>query len=121
MQIVGQDSVQTNKQVGRSTTDAFFSRDAYVGLTGTFGTVTVGQQISPFFKSQALLNPFSGSTTLNPLIVQSYRAPYGRAMAGGDLVSNAVVYAGKARRMRPPRQKGGRRRLQYGHPNGRGR
>jgi len=82
-----------NGQAGRSTTDAFFSRDAYVGLTGPFGTVTVGQQISPFFKSQALFNPFGGSTTLNPLIVQSYRVPYGRAMAGDDLVSNAVVYA----------------------------
>ncbi|BEU28549.1 porin [Paraburkholderia sp. 22B1P] len=82
-----------NGQAGRSATDAFFSRSAYVGFIGPFGTVTAGQQISPFFKMQALFNPFGGSTTLNPLIVQSYRAPYGRAMAGDDLVSNAVVYS----------------------------
>ncbi|CAE6861600.1 Outer membrane porin protein 32 [Paraburkholderia aspalathi] len=82
-----------NGQAGRSAVDAFFSHSAFVGVAAPFGTLTAGQQISPFFRSQTQFSPFGGSTTLNPLLLHSYRAPYGRALAGDDLISNALVYA----------------------------
>ncbi len=81
-----------NGQAGRTTYDSFFSYNAYVGLSGPFGTVTFGQQANPLFLAQARFNPFSGSITLNPVIVQSYLAAYGRALAGDDEMSNAVLY-----------------------------
>jgi len=79
-------------QAGRSTTDSFFSHGAYVGLAGGFGQVTLGQHISPIYQEQTRFNPFGGSSTLNPVVLQSYKANYGRTLAGDDLISNAVVY-----------------------------
>jgi predicted porin len=83
-------------QAGRTTTDAFFSHSAYVGLRGDLGRLTFGQHISPLYKSQSTFNPFGGSSTLNPVVLQSYKTNYGRAVAGDDLISNAVVYASPA-------------------------
>jgi predicted porin len=80
-------------QPGRTATDAFFSHSAYVGLSGAFGTFTVGQRISPLYKEQSRFNPFGGSSTLNPVVLQSYKANYGRTLAGDDLVSNAAIYS----------------------------
>ena len=81
-------------QAGRTTTDAFFSHGAYVGISSnTWGTVTVGQQINPLYREQGRFNPFGSSSTLNPVVLQSYKANYGRALAGDDLISNAVVYS----------------------------
>jgi predicted porin len=83
-------------QAGRTTTDAFYSHDAYVGLRGDFGRVTFGQHISPLYQSQSTFNPFGGSSTLNPVVLQSYKTNYGRALAGDDVISNAVVYTSPA-------------------------
>ncbi|MCP2091748.1 UNVERIFIED_ORG: putative porin [Paraburkholderia sediminicola] len=84
-------------QAGRTTTDAFFSHSAYVGLAGSYGTVTFGQHISPLYREQSRFSPFGASSTLNPVVLQSYKAAYGRTLAGDDLLSNAVVYSSPSR------------------------
>ncbi|SOE92636.1 Outer membrane protein (porin) [Burkholderia sp. D7] len=80
-------------QAGRTTTDAMFSHGAYVGIGGNWGTFTFGQQISPLYKEQSRFSPFGGSSTLNPVVLQSFKTNYGRALAGDDLISNGVIYA----------------------------
>ncbi len=48
-------------QMGRNTTDGLFSRNAYVGLTGAYGTFKFGEQTNPTYINQQLVNPFGSS------------------------------------------------------------
>lgn len=54
---------------GRFLNDTFFSRDANVGLSGSFGTVTVGRGLAPNFLPSILSNPLSDSFTFSPVIL----------------------------------------------------
>ena len=54
---------------GRFVNDTFFSRDANVGLSGGFGTVTVGRGLAPNFLPSILSNPMGDSFTFAPLIL----------------------------------------------------
>jgi predicted porin len=45
-----------------------------------------------FTWEQGRFNPFGSSSTLNPVVLQSFKSTYGRAVAGDDLVSNGVIY-----------------------------
>jgi hypothetical protein len=48
-------------QMGRNTTDGIFSRNAYVGVTGAYGTFKFGEQTNPTCFNQILVNPFGAS------------------------------------------------------------
>lgn len=65
----------------------FFGRQAYVGLTGNFGTLKVGEQMSPFVLSIINVEPRNGSYFGGdaPLYV-------GQLFVTGVYVSNAVSY-----------------------------
>ena len=79
-------------QMGRNTTDGLFSRNAYVGLTGSYGTVKAGLQTNPTYLNQQLVNPFGSSVVFSPLIVQSYTASYNNTEIGDTVWKNAVEY-----------------------------
>ena len=56
---------------GRFAGDPFFSRDANVGLSGGYGTVTVGRALAPNFLPTILFNPFGDSFTYSPLVLHA--------------------------------------------------
>lgn len=56
---------------GRFTGDTTFSRDANVGLSGGFGAVSLGRDLSPSFLPLILFNPFGDSFTFSPLILHA--------------------------------------------------
>ncbi len=49
--------------------ETFFSRNAFVGLSGGFGTVHLGRDGAPNFLPAALFNAFGDSFTFSPLIL----------------------------------------------------
>lgn len=51
--------------------DTMWSRDANVGLSGSFGTVSVGRELAPHFLPTILFNPFGDSYTFAPLILHA--------------------------------------------------
>ncbi|MGI4856281.1 MAG: porin [Janthinobacterium lividum] len=79
-------------QYGRNTTDGVFSRNAYVGLTGGYGTIKLGEQTNPTYFNQIAVNPLGSSVVFSPLIVQSYVASYGNTEIGDTVWQNAVEY-----------------------------
>ncbi|HYS64740.1 MAG TPA: porin [Paraburkholderia sp.] len=79
-------------QMGRNTTDGLFSRNAYVGLTGAYGTFKFGEQTNPTYINQQLVNPFGSSVVFSPLIVQSYTASYNNTQIGDTVWANAIEY-----------------------------
>ncbi|KLU26545.1 porin [Caballeronia mineralivorans PML1(12)] len=79
-------------QLGRNTTDGLFSRNAYVGLTGAYGTFKLGEQTNPTYINQQLVNPFGSSVVFSPLIVQSYTASYNNTQIGDTVWQNAIEY-----------------------------
>jgi predicted porin len=79
-------------QMGRNTTDGLFSRNAYVGLTGAYGTFKLGEQTNPTYLNQQLVNPFGSSVVFSPLIVQSYTASYNNTQIGDTVWTNAIEY-----------------------------
>jgi len=79
-------------QMGRNATDGLFSRNAYVGLTGAYGSFKLGEQTNPTYLNQILVNPFGGSVVFSPLIVQSYTASYNNTEIGDTVWDNAVEY-----------------------------
>jgi predicted porin len=61
-------------QGGRFTAanETMFSRDANVGLSGSFGTITAGRALAPNFLPMILFNPFGDSFTFAPLVLQMH-------------------------------------------------
>jgi predicted porin len=66
------DTGGAGRYLGPTTTDAFWSRAANVGLAGDFGTVRLGRQSTPFFFSALLFNAFGSSTQISPSIRQVF-------------------------------------------------
>ena len=60
-----------NGQDGRFTGDPFFSRDANVGLSGGFGSVSMGRGLAPNFLPTVIFNPFGDSFTFSPLVLHA--------------------------------------------------
>ncbi len=58
-----------NGSQGRFANDTFFSRDANVGLSGSFGSVTLGRGLSPNFVPSVVANPMGDSFNFSPLIL----------------------------------------------------
>lgn len=81
---------------GRFPNDTLFSRAAYVGLNGHWGTLKIGRVPNPLFQASAALNPYGFSTRFSPLMTQLWSVPYGGAVAGDTGWSNAVHYTSPA-------------------------
>lgn len=71
-----------------------FTRNANVGLSGSFGTVTVGRNTAPFFLSTILFNPFIDSFTVGPVISHNFRGDNNtQGIVDGDTgISNSIRY-----------------------------
>lgn len=85
--------------MGRFGTDTMFSRDANVGLSGSFGTVSLGRDLAPNFVPSLTFNPFGSSFQFSPLGLhtQTSSSRYaGRAwsatVAGDTAWSNEIMY-----------------------------
>ena len=92
---------------GRNATDPLFSRNAYVGVEGGFGKLTLGRQTNPTYINMGLLSPFGNSVVFSPLTLHSFVAGYNGALVGDTVWNNAVQYA-------TPRLKGLAANLIYG-------
>ncbi|WGG52261.1 porin [Rugamonas sp. DEMB1] len=79
-------------EAGRVPGEALFSRAAYVGLAGNWGTVRMGRLPNPLFIASAYANPFGVSTRLSPLVDQLWSAPFGSAIVGDTGWNNALAY-----------------------------
>lgn len=56
---------------GRFGGDPYFSRDANVGISGGFGTITMGRGLAPNFLPTVIFNPFGDSFTFAPLVLHA--------------------------------------------------
>ena len=77
---------------GRSTNDPLFSRNAYVGIEGGFGRVTVGRQTNPTYINMGMVSPFGISVVFSPLVLHSFVASYNGALIGDTVWNNALQY-----------------------------
>jgi predicted porin len=78
---------------GRSPADPLFSRNAWVGLEGRLGRLTLGRQTNPTYIAAGLLSPFGISVVFAPLTLQSFVAAYGSNIVGDTVWNNTVQYA----------------------------
>ena len=78
--------------LGRTTADPFFSRNAYVGLGGRYGQLSLGRQTNPMFTVTGTFNPFGVSANLSPVMLQIWSANYNRAVLGDSVWNNAIQY-----------------------------
>ena len=82
---------------GRNGSDGLFARNAYLGLDGRYGRLTVGRQSSLLYIASGAFNPFGTSTPFSPTIMQAYRplgTAYASAPLSGDTAwSNTVRYS----------------------------
>jgi predicted porin len=81
-------------QAGRFNGDTFFARDANVGLSGSFGAVTLGRSISPVTLPAFLFNPIGDSFALSPLVLHKAVSTnsWTNTFAGDTGWSNAIRY-----------------------------
>ncbi|RQS69189.1 porin [Burkholderia sp. Bp8963] len=75
-------------QVGSFNGESFFGRNAFVGLSGHFGELTLGRNTAPLFVSTLLFNPFGNSFVFSPIVVHSY---LGSAMGAASLQSDTAI------------------------------
>src|SRR2546423_10040908 len=59
-------------QPGRYNGDAFWARNAYVGLSGAFGTTVLGRNTTPLFVTTLMFNAFGDSYAFSPAIRQLF-------------------------------------------------
>lgn len=78
-------------EAGRFGGDAFWARNANVGLSGGFGTVKLGRAATPLFVSTLLFNPFGDSFGFSPAIRTVYSPT--TKVAGDTGWSNGISYS----------------------------
>ena len=82
---------------GRFAGDVFWARAAWVGLSGDFGTTTLGRTTNQFFVSTLIFNAFTDSFGYSPSIRQvltpSSVHPQMLAWLGDTGWSNSILYA----------------------------
>jgi predicted porin len=79
--------------------DPFFSRDANVGLSGSFGRIKLGRDLAPNFLPTIIANPFGDSFTISPLVLHANVPNFGAGW-GNDYTttpantgwSNEIIY-----------------------------
>ncbi|TAM18597.1 MAG: porin [Pandoraea sp.] len=75
-------------QAGSFPGQSFFGRNAFAGLSGHFGEVTLGRNTAPLFVSTLLFNPFGNSFVFSPIVVHSY---LDSAMGAASLQSDTAI------------------------------
>ncbi|MGV3656123.1 MAG: porin [Noviherbaspirillum sp.] len=78
--------------MGRNASDGLFSRNAYVGFSTRYGSLTLGRQTNPTYAAMGMLSPFGASVVFSPLVVQTFIAPYGGAIIGDTVWNNTIQY-----------------------------
>jgi predicted porin len=82
-----------NGGAGRFPGDTFFARDAYVGLSGSFGQSTLGRNTTPYFLSTVIFNPFGDSFTFAPIVAHVWLPGGNPYFVQGDTgFSNSIRY-----------------------------
>jgi predicted porin len=71
--------------------DAFWARNANVGISGDFGRVMLGRMDNFLYQQALLFNPFGGSFGFSPTIRLTYGGPFG-VDKGDSGWSNAIAY-----------------------------
>jgi len=82
----------TNGGLGRTAADPFWGRNSYVGIAGPFGRVTFGRHTNLLYLAEQVANPFQASILFSPLVMQTFTAPYGGAIAGDTVWNNGIQY-----------------------------
>jgi predicted porin len=80
---------------GRNPADPLFSRNAWVGIEGKYGRLTLGRQTNPTYLAAGQLSPFGNSVVFSPLSLQSFVAAYGSNIVGDTVWNNGIQYASK--------------------------
>lgn len=80
---------------GRFNGDAFWARNAFVGLESGYGTVTLGRNTTPLFVSSLLFNAFGDSFGFSPTIRQLFTPSTGLAFVGDTGWNGSVLLATK--------------------------
>lgn len=78
---------------GRFNGDAFWARNAYVGLSGDFGTTQLGRNTTPLFVSTLIFNAFGDSFGFSPSIRQLFTPSTGLPFFGDTGWNNSILYA----------------------------
>ena len=78
--------------------ETMWSRDANVGLAGSFGSFSIGRDLSPEFLPSILFNPFGDSFTFSPLILQMNvplfnASGWSPSVVGDTGWSNEIIYS----------------------------
>jgi predicted porin len=84
---------------GRTPTDRYWARFAYVGVQGAFGTVRLGRLGTPTFGTAIRFSPFADSTTFSPWMLHMYTGgqPLGAPMNTLDSAAdNSIGYIAPA-------------------------
>ncbi|CAJ0863428.1 Outer membrane porin protein [Ralstonia sp. LMG 32965] len=79
--------------LGRTSADPFWGRNSYVGLEGHFGKLTFGQHTNLMYLGEQTLNPFQASILFSPLVMQTFIASYGGAIAGDTVWNDGIQYS----------------------------
>lgn len=77
---------------GRNASDPLFSRNAWVGVEGRHGRLTLGRQTNPTYVTTGQLSPFGISVVFSPLVLHSFVAAYGSNIVGDTVWNNAIQY-----------------------------
>jgi predicted porin len=78
-------------QSGRFDGDAFFAREASVGLSGAFGTTVLGRTVTPLYAATINFNPFGESAGFSPSARQYFGS---RGVILGDTRwNNSIAYS----------------------------
>ena len=78
---------------GRSEGDGFWTREASVGLSGSFGTTVLGRTPTPLWLATISFNPFGESVGFSPAVRQYFSG----AMLGDTRWNNSISYTNNAR------------------------
>jgi predicted porin len=78
---------------GRFSGDAFWGRDANVGLSGQFGTTVIGRNVTPLYLTTITFNPFGESFGFSP----STRQYFAGAVLGDRSWNNSISYVNNPR------------------------
>ncbi len=78
---------------GRADGDAFWAREASVGLSGSFGTTVLGRTPSPLWLSTINFNPFGESIGFSPAV----RQYFGGTVLGDSRWNNGLSYTNNPR------------------------
>jgi predicted porin len=74
---------------GRTGGDPFWTRTAYVGLQGSFGTSVLGRSPTPLWNATRMFNPFGDSVGFSP----SIRQYFGGTVLGDTRWNNSVAFS----------------------------